>query len=237
LSEARHALPLSRWRAVAFVALIIVVGGGIAFFLLKGHGGSSTPGSITTTGSPAPQTPPFDFKLLGDTAIPSSATTKVADLKPVADRSAQEITTTLNRMYSLAFLDPTNWQKGTYDNVYGFFDLKAQKKAARDAELLTLGSNAGDQFDTVLPANGTLHVRVLMDSSGNAATAVAIVHFTAKATEKSGGTMLVVSSAQYFMHIQEGGWTIFGYSVERNDHPVKSASPTPSPAPSGSASA
>ncbi|MDP9341372.1 MAG: hypothetical protein M3Q23_04500 [Actinomycetota bacterium] len=239
MSEARHALPSSRWRIAAFAAVIVVVGGGIAFFLLKNHGGSTTPGSITTTGSPSPKTPKFDFKLLGAKAIRSSDSTKAADLKQTADQSAQDIARTLDRMYSLAFLDPSNWQHGTYSNVYGFFDLgKAQKIAARDTALLTLGTGAGDQFSTVLPSAGTLKVRVLMDPSGNAYTAVAIAHFAARATDKSGtGETTVVSTAQYFMHILEGGWTIYGYRVERNDHPVKSKVHTPSPTAAPSASA
>jgi hypothetical protein len=222
---------------VAFVALIVVVGGGTAFFLLRSHGGSSPPGSITTTGSPSAQTPPFDFKLLGAKGIPSSDATKASALKPVADQSAKEIATTLDRMYSLAFLDPSNWQHGTYENVFGFFDLgRAQKTAARDAALLTLGMGAGNEFSTVLPTAGTLTVRVLMDPSGNATFAVATAHFAARATAKSGGAdTAVVSTAQYFMHIQEGGWTISGYTVTRKDHPVKSKPSTPTP--SGTASA
>ena len=239
LSDARHAIPSSRLRIAAFAALIVVMGGAIAFFLLRAHGGSSPLGSITTTGSPSAKTPPFDFTLLGDTAVSSSDQTTVADLKPVADRSAQEIARTLDRMYSLAFLDPSNWQAGTYDNVYGFFDLgQAQKRAAQDAALLTLGAGAGSQFATVLPTTGTLKVKVLMDPSGNAYLAVAIAHFAARATDKAGsGQTAVVSTAQYFMHIQEGGWTISGYDVERNDHPVKSKAHTPGVTPTASTSA
>jgi hypothetical protein len=240
LSEARHALPFSRWRAAAYVVLpVLLVAGGVAFFLLRSSG-TKPVGEITDTGSPSQQTPPFDFKLLAATAIPASATVKASELKPVADRSAQEIATTLDRLYSLAFLDPSNWQKGDYQNVYGFFDLgKAQKIAQRDTTLLTLGSGAGTEFASVRPGAGTLKVRVLMDPSGNAFTAVAFAHFSARARDlKSGGDTLVVSSAQYFMHVQEGGWTIYAYRVERNDHAVKSTSPSPAPtpAPSGSAS-
>jgi hypothetical protein len=237
LSEARHALPLSRWRAAAFILLVLaLVGGGVGFLLLRGHGGEKPPGQVTDTGSPSAVTPDFDFKLLGSKPIPSSTSTSAKDLKPVADESAQEIATTLTRMYSLAFLDPTNWQKGDYNNVFGFFDLgKAQKKAARDASLLTLGTDAGKLYETVLPTHGTLNIQVLMDPSGNAFTAVAIAKFAAAATLKSGGTSVVVSKAQYFMHIQEGGWTIYGYNVERNDHPVKQST-SPSPEPTASAS-
>ncbi len=231
LSEARHALPLSRWRAAAFVVLILLIGGALAFFLLRGGPEKKPPGQVTDTGTVSPTTPDFDFELLGSKAIASSTKTTAKELKPAADASASEIATTLTRMYSLAFLDPTNWQKGDYNNVFGFFDLgKAQKKAARDAALLTLGPGAGEQFETVLPAHGTLNVRVLMDPSGNAFTAVAIAHFAARATLKAGGTTVVVSTAQYFMHIQEGGWTIYCYNVERNDHPVKQeTSPSPQP--------
>jgi hypothetical protein len=169
---------------------------------------------------------------VGDSAVATSANSKMSDLKPKADESAQEIAQTLDRMYSLAFLDPSNWQNGTYDNVYGFFDLgKAQKRASQDAALLTLGAGAGDQYSTVLPKTGTLKVRVLMDQSGNPYLAVAIAHFVANATDKSGsGQTAVVSTGQYFMHIQEGGWTISGYNVERNDHPVKTKAHTPTPA-------
>ena len=94
-----------------------------------------------------------------------------------------------------------------------------------------VGQDAGKRFSTVQPAGGFLAVKVLVDKGGTPVSATAAVKFQAKATGKNGPSDMVVSKGQYFMHILEGGWTILGYSVSRNDHPLESG-----PTPSGSSS-
>src|SRR5207253_7017535 len=120
------------------------------------------------------QTPKFAFQLVSAKAIPGSEHTS-GDTGAVAQKSANDIRFVLDRMYALAFLDPSNWQSGSYDSVFGFFDRgAAAHKAQADAATLTLG-NAGSRFSDVQPASGTLAVRVLLDKGGVPISASAAV--------------------------------------------------------------
>ena len=152
------------------------------------------------------------------------------DPKAVAQKSADDIRLVLDRMYALAFLDPSNWKAGRYDTVFGFFDRgTAARTAQADAATLTLGADAGSRFMDVQPAGGTLAVRVLLDKGGAPVSASAAVDFKAKGSGKGGSGEMIVSTGQYFMHILEGGWTIFGYSVSRHDRPLSAPAPSGSP--------
>jgi hypothetical protein len=210
-------LPYAIAGGVLAVAIVLVV-----VFVIKPGGGSQTGLSA--------KTPAFDFRLVSATPILGADHTS-GDPAAVAEKAGNDIKTVLDRMYSLAFLDPEVWHSGDYSAVFGFFDQGAAANTAKaDASTLTLGENAGGRFTTVTPASGILAVKVLVDKGGTPVSAIAAVDFEAKATGKNGPSDMVVSKGQYFLHILEGGWTILGYSVSRDDHPLGSG-----PAPSGSA--
>ena len=211
-------LPYAIGGGVLAIAIVLIV-----IFVIKPGGGSQT--------GLSPKTPKFDFQLVSTKAILGADHTN-GDPQAVAKKAGDDIKTVLDRMYSLAFLDPDVWQSGNYATVFGFFDQgAAADKAKGDASTLTLGQDAGKRFSTVQPAGGFLAVKVLVDKGGTPVSATAAVKFQAKATGKNGPSDMVVSKGQYFMHILEGGWTILGYSVSRNDHPLESG-----PTPSGSSS-
>jgi hypothetical protein len=216
--------PRPRWplyaAAAGALAVIVVL---VVIFVVKPGGNAAN--------EPSAQTPKFDFQILSATPIPGSEHTS-GDPAGAAKKAGDDIRLVLDRMYSLAFLDPNDWQSGDYASVFGFFDRgAAARRAQADASTLTLGSNAGTRFADVQPAGGTLSVRVLLDGSGTPVSAAAAVQFKAKATGKGGPSELVTSKGHYFMHILEGGWTIFAYSISRNDTPIAAA-----PSTSGSAS-
>jgi hypothetical protein len=203
--------PRKRWPLVAIAATAVVAVAVVLFFVLKGGGKEATPSSST---------PEFSFKVVKAKAIPTKNHGDKGALASVAQKSASDIHEVLDRMYSLAFLDPNNWKSGSYDAVFGFFDLgQAQERAQTDADALTLGATAGQRFNDVQPTGGTLSVQVLIDQSGHPVSATASVVFRARATGTGTSGEIVVSEGQYFMHILEGGWSIFAYSVDRDDRP------------------
>jgi hypothetical protein len=206
--------PTKRWPLIVGAAAIVVIGiGFLLFFLLRGGGGE---------GNVSPGTPEFSFDLASAKAIPTENRADKGAIGAVAQKSAADIRGVLDRMYSLAFLDPENWKSGTYDNVFGFFDLGgAQHRAQADAGTLTLGPSAGKKFTDVQPSGGTLSVKVLVDQGGNPVNATANVVFRARATGTGGTGEIVVSKGSYFMHILEGGWSVYGFSVARDDRPFK----------------
>jgi hypothetical protein len=208
-----------RWLLPAIIGGVVVIAAAVVLFVVKPFGGGGS------SDKPSAETPHFAFRLLGAQAVPGMPHAKPEVLRAASRKAGGEIRTVLNRLFALAFLDPQNWKKGNYDNVFGFFDLGApQHRASVDVETLTLGKDAGDRFSDVQPAQGVLRVRVLLDRQGHPTFATAIVVFKASATGKDGSKKLVVSQGQYFMHILEGGWSISAYDVTRGDHPVKPSS-------------
>jgi hypothetical protein len=213
-----------RWLLPAIIGGAVLVIAAVVLFVVKPFGGGGG------GDEPSSETPAFAFKLLGAQAIPGMPHAKPDVLRAASTKAGNEIKTVLDRMFALAFLDPQNWKKGNYDNVFGFFDLgAAQARAKADVAALTLGTDAGNRFSDVRPSQGVLRVRVLLDQHASPTFATAIVVFKATATGKDGSKELVVSQGQYFMHILEGGWTINAYEVTRGDHPVKPASGTSTP--------
>ncbi|HEX9376174.1 MAG TPA: hypothetical protein VGB19_08050 [Actinomycetota bacterium] len=211
---------------IAIVVAVVLVAGVGAFFLLRG-GGDGEPGH-DGTGSPLPspgeQTPEFHFKLRSTKVIPVVTGKKKSS---GAKDDVAEVKDRLSTMYALAFLDPTRWQPGDYETVYGFFSLgDTAASAKRDTEVLTLGANAGDTFESVKPKYGALVVRVLTDKTGVPFTISAKADFTAIGDQKNGKTMVIKSHATYILQSGEGGWVIVGYKAKRTDH-AGGAAPTP----------
>jgi hypothetical protein len=212
------------------VAPVLLAAGAVAFFLLRG--GDNQPGTAKGN-KPSEEAPPFDFTLKGAIPITTVGGDRQA-ARGAADEAAREVQDTLSRMFGLAFLDPKNWRPGDYDSVMDFFEAgQAQAAATKDEATLTLGPDAGAQFEKVVPAKGTLKVKVLLDREGSPFTAEARTRFVARATGKDGEVIDVRSSGHYFMRPGEEGWTIFAYKVKRTD--AGEGAPE-SPEPTGTAS-
>jgi hypothetical protein len=174
--------------------------------------------------------PPFEFSL-GKTAV--IATVRDADddaLQSQADDLVREITPVLDDLYTNAFLDPTNWRDGDYEEVLASFADDALPAAQSGLETLTLGAGAGDVYERVTPKRGVLSYRVLFDQDGVPDTVVAQVTFSATGQRKDGTYVAIVSTGEWFLN-DEGGWTVTAFDVSRADHETK---PPPSPTPSTS---
>jgi hypothetical protein len=202
------------------VLAIVVVGGGVAFFLLKGgnDGGTGPDDKPSDLASPSigPNADPVHFSLRKTQTIETVAKGKL-DKSAVKD-TAKDIRDTLANMYTAAYTDPDHWKSSDYDAVFGFFATgKPAAAAKRDVKTLTLGPNAGDTYDEVKFRYGGLKVEVLTDKGGVPYTVAATADFTADATTKDGSDMLIKSHATYYLQNGEGGWTIVAYKAKRAD--------------------
>ena len=183
-------------------------------------------------GPSTPPTPDFAFKMAKVVAVPTQAGVKVATLKTTAHSAADEVKKTMDSLYIGAFLDPGNWQAGSYGDVWDLFEAGASAEAQREVDTLTAGSGAGATFDSILPVTGSLKTKVLFDQKGQPFSVVAIVHFKATGSGKDGQGLQMNSEGQFVFQRVDGGWKVVSFRVLRNDIPTTTASATPTESPS-----
>lgn len=217
----KRRLPL----ALLIVPVVLVAIGAAILLATRGGGGPIIGGGD----EPAP---PFDFIVKPATAIPTAPDADEAGLSASADAVAQEITPTIDDLYTNAYLDPSNWRHDDYEEVFTAFAPNAAATAEQSVEALTLGATAGDVFDTVDPGKSKLSYQVLFDPEGEPDTAVVSVIFRATAERKDGTYLAIVSEGEFFLRQidgQEEGWTITAFDVTREDHETQPPSPSASP--------
>jgi hypothetical protein len=222
----KRRLPL----ALLIVPVVLVAIGVAILLALRGGGGPIIGGGD----EPAP---PFDFIVKPATAIPTAPDADETALSASADEVAQEITPTIDDMYTKAFLDPSNWRHDDYEEVFATFAPHAAATAEQSVETLTLGATAGDVFDTVDPGKSKLSYEVLFDPDGAPETAVVSVIFRATAERKAGTYLAIVSEGEFFLRQIEGqeSWMITAFDVTRDDHETHPPSPSASTSASPSA--
>jgi phage baseplate assembly protein gpV len=204
---------------------VLVVVGVLAFVLLGGESGGL--GSLGGSSTPMPA---FAFHV-GRTSAIRVTESGQSTAPPAVDAAAKAVTTTLQQLYSEAFLDPSNWKDGSYDEVWPLFSDGAQSAAEHQAATLTVGANGGDTFEAIDRPSGHINVKVLLNRSNQVATVVAVVRFDAVGTRTDGQLTLFRSKGQYFLHHEGDGWRVYSFSVSRHD---KTKKPKPSPSVSGS---
>jgi hypothetical protein len=201
---------------VAVVALVIL--------LLQG-------GKVPILGGEEEPVPAFDFTVRRSVAVPTVADADAASLTPEAEAVASEITPTIDDLYTNAFLDPSNWEAGDYEEVFAAFAPDAATAAEQNVDSLTLGATAGDDFASVDPGKGFLSYEVLFDRDGNPDTAVVSVRFTALGERIDGTFVQIVSEGEYFLQDLDG-WQITAFDVTRADEETEPPSPSASTSPS-----
>jgi hypothetical protein len=194
------------------MALALVGGVYVAFGGREGVGRGAGP-LLEPNPTPVP-IPDFAFSL---SKVRPIATGKKQDAMAIAHSAASRIQQTLDRLYMTGFIDPNAWGAGRYGDLWRLFASDAVGTARADDSTLTLGSNAGKLYSTVAPHVGQLRVQVLMDKLGHPSTAVAIVHFAARAVTKGGARNVIKSAGQYFLRPSTRGWLIYGYDIHRDD--------------------
>jgi hypothetical protein len=210
--------------ALLIVPVVLVAIGAAILLVMRGGGGSIIGGGD----EPAP---PFDFIVKPATAIPTAPDADEAALSASAGEVAQEITPTIDDLYTNAFLDPSNWRHDDYEEVFTSFAPHAAATAEQSVETLTLGATAGNVFDTVDPGKSKLSYQVLFDPDGEPETAVVSVIFRATAERKNGTYLAIVSEGEFFLRQIDGqeGWAITAFDVTRDDHEKQPPSPSASP--------
>jgi hypothetical protein len=219
----KRRLPL----ALLIVPVVLVAIGVAILLALRGGAGPIIGGGD----EPAP---PFDFTVKPAKAIPTAPDADKAALSASADEVAQEITPTIDDLYTNAYLDPSNWRHDDYEEVFTAFAHHAAPTAEQSVETLTLGATAGDVFDTVDPGKSKLSYQVLFDPNGEPETAVVSVIFRATAKRKNGTYLAIVSEGEFFLR-QIDGWKITAFDVTRDDHETQPPSPSASTSASPSA--
>lgn len=183
-----------------------------AFFLLSGGG----PGGEDPVG-------PFTFKVGKVTSVP------VADTPPkkevVAARDA--VADLLSRLYTTAFVDTEAWENGTFPALPSYFAGPASKRAKRDLDDLSLGSEATN-IERVEPSDGSLTLSFLIDPEQQPYAAVAEADFEATGRAVGGDPIAITHGGRYVVRIVDGEWRIVGYDVEGG---VNSGSPQTGPSP------
>jgi hypothetical protein len=211
-----------RRRPLALIIVPIVLVAALAVLLLLLHGGET---GIPILGQvPDDTVPPFDLKVTKSVAISTDPLADVEVLKATAAEIGAEITPTIDDLFTNAFLDPSNWRNGDYAEVIAAFDPGAASAAEQSLETLTLGTGAGEVYDSVRPGKSTVSYRVLFDPDGKADTVVAIFTFTATGHRKDGTDVAISSKGQLFLKDIDG-WKITAFKVARKDRELEPASP------------
>ena len=196
---------------IAIVAILLFGGGGPGIIDLGPNG-------------------PDDFSFqLGKVQATPITRTPPPELHDVAQEAGAGVKETMDELYFAAFVDQGSW--GDYGAAFELFEGSAAARAESDQEVLTLGPTAGDDFDSIDAASGTLTISVLTDDQDAPVSAVADVEFEATVEGANGGTSTqVVSIGSYFLRQVDGAWRIFAYDVDRDD--VEAEAPSPSGSPS-----
>ena len=162
-------------------------------------------------GPTTPPTPDFAFKTTKVMAVPTRAGVKVTTLKTTAKSAAADIKKAMDTLYIGAFLDPGNWQEGSYGDVWDLFDKGASTEAQQQVDTLTAGTGAGDTFDAIVPVTGSLKTKVLFDQKDQPFSVVAIVHFEATGSGKDGRDL--ADEQRGSVRVPAGGWSVEGRLV------------------------
>ena len=206
--------------ALLIVPIVLVAVGAGILLMLSG-------GDVPIIGGDDEVTPPFDFIVKPATAVATVSDPDEAALSASAEQVAQEITPTIDDLFTNAYLDPSNWRDGDYEEVFATFAPDAVPTAEESVETLTLGDTAGDVFATVDPAKSKLSYQVLFDPDGAPETAVVTVIFRATGERKDGTYLAIVSEGEFFLRRLDG-WEITAFDVRRDDHETQPPSPSAS---------
>lgn len=211
-----------RW--LLLVPVVLVAAGVVLILALRGGGNG---GLIDLGGGdePSDEVPAFDFRL-SKTAVVATVPDADRDaLKTAAAPATEAVAEVIDTLYTDAFLDPTNWRDGDYEEIFELFADDAATSARANLETLTLGAAAGDVFETVAPQRGTIRFSVLFDPDGAPATVVAVVRFVALGERRDGTYLSIVSEGSLFLD-NSGGWRITGFDLERHDRQTRGPAPT-----------
>lgn len=211
-----------------FLIPIALVVAAVGLFLVLRGDGVDLP--IIGNG-PDDTVPAFSFRVTKASGVATSENADADALNALAADLADEISPVLDELFTAAFLDPANWRDGDYEVVWDFFAEDSRSAAESAVETLTLGTAAGETYETVEPRMSKLSYEVLFDPEASPDSVVVKFRFSALGEGTDGTYTRVVSVGQLFMD-EQGGWKVTAFDVEREDHETEG----PAPATSGTAS-
>jgi hypothetical protein len=206
------------------VPIVLILVGVVMLLTLRG-------GAVPILGGDDDVTPSFAFTIRGARAVATSADADQEALNASAEALVPDITPTIDDLYTFAFLDPSNWHDGSYDEAFESFSPDAAQTAQESAAVLTLGADAGDVYKTVEPRKSSISYEILYDREGEPNTAVATVVFRALAQRKDGTYIAILSEGTLFLRDADG-WKVTAFDVTRGDTETEPSSPSPSTSPS-----
>lgn len=214
-------------------ALLAVAIVGVIVFALSGGGD----GPLDVFNDDTPDAPAFDFDRAKPKPVETAPDPDHQQAVAAAQGPADSVAQRLDDLYTAAFLEPSNWMEGSYDEILDLFASGARDAAERQLAVLTAGEEAGAAFDRITPLPSTLKMHVLFDPAGVARSVEGSARFVAKGTGADGLVMLI-SRGQFIFEKSDGEWLVVSFSVQRRDEAREPtpASPSPgaeSPEPSG----
>jgi hypothetical protein len=204
--------------AGSVVAVIAIAA--IAFIVFSGGGPNEA--ADGDDDAPSPETPHFTFKVDGRSAV-STIEVETKKLKGPTKEASQQTADLLQSVYTAGYLDPANWQDGSYDTVLQAFDEPARAAAQGDIESLTVGADAGQRFERIEPARSKLSVTVLFDDENEAATIEADATFSVTATSPDGSRTKILSLGRYLLQPAGSDWKITAFEVDRREKAATAA--------------
>jgi hypothetical protein len=218
--------------ALIIIPIVLIVGAGVIVLFLTGNA-DKLPGPLGGGDEPVPQ---FSFKLAKVQVVGTAEDADNAALKPVGDTTAADVAPVLDQFFTDAFLDPNKWKDGNYEDALAVFSDAALPSAQTGGlETLTLGANAGDTYDSVVPDKGSIRYDVLFDRDGNPFDVAAHVKFYATGKRQDATYVGIVSHGVLFLEDTGDGWRITAYDMKRNDHETEAPSATPTSSSSSAA--
>jgi hypothetical protein len=179
---------------------------------------------------PGPErTPAFTFAVGRSGALPTATlrarkpvrTDPVLHLHGRSRLASRRAIASITRLYRSAFLDPANWQTGTYDSLWRDFARAARARARNDVRVLTAGAAAGEAYLAIVPRPSAISTTVLLDRKGKPVMILASARFRALGQRIAGSSNTRFdSSGRFFFQRVGGSWKIVSYDVRRSDERV-----------------
>jgi hypothetical protein len=225
-------------RTAAVVIALIAAAAAISAVVLWSRDEPIAPSIL----EPVPQrTPAFAFAVGRSGALPTAAikarkpvrTDPLLRLRGASKIASRNAIASVTRLYRGAFLDPANWQSGSYGGLWQEFARTAKAQARKDVRVLTAGAAAGDAYVAITPRPSKVTTTVLLDRTGKPAIVLASTWFRALGRTIAGSSdTRFDSSGRFFFERFGSSWKIVSYDVRRRDDKVEEPSPS---APSSSA--
>ncbi len=199
-----------RWALV--VGAVVVVAAGTALWVaVRGGGGEELAAPVAPSPSPSP--PPPQYFLAADLTNLKGSTVEGSVPRPRLRTAGQAIRDTLTGLYTTGFVDPAQWQGGSFPALPGFFAGEARGRAQADLKHLSLGG-AANHLVAVRPERALLEVRIVANANRRPVAATAAMDFRATGLGDAGLEVPIRHEGRYVLQLIEGRWLVVAYGVE-----------------------